>query len=131
MCQSVLVVDDSMLMRRMIVDILSDAGWDVVGEAADGAEAVAQYKEKNPDLVTMDIVMPGTDGLQALQQIKKHDPSAQVVIVSALNQTRMISEAIRKGAADFIAKPFLPEQLQETLKACCARRGRSIAASVS
>ena len=118
MRKSVLVVDDSMLMRRMIVDILSDAGWNVVGEAEDGAEAVTQYKEKNPDLVTMDIVMPGTDGLQALQQIKEYDPSARVVVVSALNQTRMISEAIRKGAADFIAKPFLPEQLQETLKAC-------------
>ena len=120
MLHSVLVVDDSMLMRRMIVDVLSDAGWNVLGEAEDGAEAVAQYKEKNPDFVTMDIVMPGTDGLQALQQIREYDPSARVVVVSALNQTRMISEAIRKGAADFIAKPFLPEQLQETLKACSA-----------
>ncbi len=120
MCRSVLVVDDSMLMRRMIVDILSDAGWDVVGEAVDGAEAVVQYKEINPDLVTMDIVMPGIDGLQALGQIKEFDPSARVIVVSALNQTRMISEAIRKGAADFITKPFLPEQLQETLRVCCA-----------
>ena len=109
-----------MLMRRMIVDILSDVGWDVAAEAVDGSEAVKLYKEKKPDLVTMDIVMPGTDGLQALEQIRSYDPSARVVVVSALNQTRMISEAIRKGAADFITKPFLPEQLQETLKACCA-----------
>lgn len=119
MSRSVLVVDDSMLMRRMIVDVLSDSGWDVVGEAIDGADAVAQYKEKTPDLVTMDIVMPGTDGLQALELIRQHNPSAQVIVVSALNQTRMISEAIRKGAADFITKPFLPEQLQETVGAFC------------
>ncbi len=119
MSRSVIVVDDSMLMRRMIIDILSDAGWNVVGEADDGAKALGLYKEKKPDLVTMDIVMPGTDGLQALEQIRDYDPSAQVIVVSALNQTRMISEAIRKGAADFITKPFLPEQLQETLNAFC------------
>lgn len=104
-----------MLMRRMIIEVLADDGWDVVGEAVDGAEAVAQYKEKKPDVVTMDIVMPGTDGLEALQQIREYNPTAKVIVVSALNQTRMISEAIRKGAADFITKPFLPEHLQETI----------------
>ncbi|MEA1950035.1 MAG: response regulator [Planctomycetota bacterium] len=117
MCQSVLVVDDSILMRRMIVDILVNDGWEIVGEAVDGADAVAQYKQKNPDIVTLDIVMPGTDGLEALQRIREYNPAARVVVVSALNQTRMISEAIRKGAADFITKPFLPEHLQETINA--------------
>lgn len=118
MSKRVLIVDDSMLMRRMICDSLTDAGWEVVAEAANGAEAVQQFREYRPDAVTMDIVMPGTDGLFALERILVFDPSAKVVVVSALNQTKLISEAIRKGAQDFIAKPFLPEQLQETLDSC-------------
>jgi two-component system chemotaxis response regulator CheY len=72
----------------------------------------------NPTAVTLDIVMPGTDGLYALQHILQHDPQAKIVVVSALSQTKLISEAIRKGAQDFIAKPFLPEQLQTTLRGC-------------
>ena len=115
MSKRVLIVDDSILMRRMICDSLADAGWEVVAEAGNGEEAVQQYREYQPDAVTMDIVMPGTDGLFALDRILVFDPSAKVVVVSALNQTKLISEAIRKGAQDFIAKPFLPEQLQETM----------------
>ena len=115
MPRSVLVVDDSMLMRRMIAGSLADAGWNVLGEAADGEEAVRLYHEMRPDVVTMDIVMPGTGGIEALVRILQFDPDAKVVVVSALNQTRLISEAIRKGAQDFLGKPFLPEQLQETV----------------
>ena len=118
MSKRVLVVDDSMLMRRMICDCLSDSGWEIVAEADNGEEAVRQYRDHRPDVVTMDIVMPGTDGMFALKHILDIDPSAQVVVVSALNQTKLISEAIRKGAQDFIAKPFLPEQLQQTLASC-------------
>ena len=118
MSKRVLVVDDSMLMRRMICDCLSDSGWEIVAEADNGEEAVRQYRDHRPDVVTMDIVMPGTDGMFALKHILDIDPSAQVVVVSALNQTKLISEAIRKGAQDFIAKPFLPEQLQQTLANC-------------
>jgi len=118
MSKRALVVDDSMLMRRMICDCLSDAGWEIVAEAGNGEEAVRQYRDHRPDVVSMDIVMPGTDGLFALEHILEIDPSAQVVVVSALNQTKLISEAIRKGAQDFIAKPFLPEKLQETLASC-------------
>lgn len=118
MANRVLVVDDSMLMRRMICESLTDAGWLVVGEGEDGAEAIRLYDELRPDAVTMDIVMPGTDGIYALEKIMELDPEARVVVVSALNQTKLISQAIRKGAQDFIAKPFLPEQLQETLRGC-------------
>ena len=118
MSKRALVVDDSMLMRRMICDCLSDSGWEIVAEAGNGEEAVRQYRDHRPDVVSMDIVMPGTDGMFALERILDIDPSAQVVVVSALNQTKLISEAIRKGAQDFIAKPFLPEQLQETLASC-------------
>lgn len=118
MPKRVLIVDDSMLMRCMIADSLSHDDWEVVGQASDGREAIELYREHRPHAVTMDIVMPGTDGLQALEGILDFDPQAKVVVVSALNQTKLISEAIRKGAQDFIAKPFLPEQLQETLDGC-------------
>ncbi len=118
MANRVLVVDDSMLMRKMICESLTDAGWEVAGEGEDGAEAIRLYEELRPDAVTMDIVMPGTDGIYALEKIMDLDPDARVVVVSALNQTKLISQAIRKGAQDFIAKPFLPEQLQATLESC-------------
>jgi two-component system chemotaxis response regulator CheY len=118
MTPSILIADDSLLMRKMIAESLAADGWQIAGEAADGQEAVAQYRQLNPTAVTLDIVMPGTDGLYALQHILQHDPQAKIVVVSALSQTKLISEAIRKGAQDFIAKPFLPEQLQTTLRGC-------------
>lgn len=118
MSKRVLIVDDSLLMRRMIAETLANDGWEVVGEAADGQQAVEQYEVQHPDAVTLDIVMPGTDGMYALERILALDPDARIVVVSALNQTKLISDAIRKGAHDFIAKPFLPEQLQETMRAC-------------
>ena len=120
MYAKVLIVDDSSLMRRMIEETLTAAGWEVVGEAGDGREAVEKYRQLQPDAVTMDIVMPEASGIEALEEILKINPQARVVVVSALNQTRMISEAIRKGAHDFIAKPFLPEQLQNTMAHCLA-----------
>ena len=120
MSKSVLVADDSLLMRRMIADTLASDGWQVLGEAANGQEAVDQYRKLRPGAVTLDIVMPKTDGLYALEHILKEDPNAKVVVISALNQTKLISDAIRKGAQDFIAKPFLPEQLQETMAGCLA-----------
>ncbi len=118
MSKRVLIVDDSMLMRKMIGESLSADGWEVVGEAGNGEQAIEQYAAQRPDAVTLDIVMPGTDGMYALEKILEVDPEAQIVVVSALNQTKLISHAIRKGAQDFIAKPFLPEQIQETLRAC-------------
>lgn len=118
MAKTVLVCDDSLLMRKMVSDTLVEDGWEIVAQAVNGADAVEKYKQHRPDAVTMDIVMPGTDGIYALEHIIAEDSQAKVVVVSALNQTQLISEAIRKGAQDFIAKPFLPEQLQQTLAAC-------------
>ena len=118
MTKRVLVCDDSVLMPMMVSETLIEDGWEVVGEAADGQQAFDVYRNCRPDAVTMDIVMPGTDGLYALAKIREFDPQAKIVVVSALNQTKLISEAIRKGAQDFIAKPFLPEQLQETVQSC-------------
>ena len=115
MPKRVLVCDDSILMRKMVADCLCDNDWEGVAEAGDGKEAVQQYQAHRPDAVTMDIVMPDTDGIYALERILEFDPEAKVVVVSALNQTKCISEAIRKGAQDFLVKPFMPDQLQNTM----------------
>jgi two-component system chemotaxis response regulator CheY len=105
-------------MRKLVGDTLVADGWTICGEAADGREAVELYEQLRPDAVTMDIVMPRYDGLYALPRILQFDRDAKVVVVSALAQTKMISEAIRAGAQDFIVKPFMPEQLQQTLARC-------------
>lgn len=101
-----LVVDDAMLMRKLIRDAATEAGWEVAGEARDGLEAVTLYQQLRPDLVTMDVVMPNVGGLEALRRIRAVDPDAQVVMVTALDQKQTLLESIRDGAIDFIVKPF-------------------------
>jgi two-component system, chemotaxis family, chemotaxis protein CheY len=101
-----LIVDDAMIMRKMIRDVAVSAGWEVAGEASNGAEAVALYTLLQPDLVTMDLVMPVMDGNEALRQIRAGDPEARVVVVTALDQKQTLMESIRDGAIDFIVKPF-------------------------
>lgn len=101
-----LVVDDALFMRKMIGGVAAEAGWSVVGEAADGAQAVALYQELRPDLVTLDLVMPVMGGLDALKQIRALDPDARVVVVSALDQKQALLDSIREGAIDFVVKPF-------------------------
>jgi two-component system, chemotaxis family, chemotaxis protein CheY len=110
-----LVVDDAMLMRRMIRDVAVESGWEVVGEAKNGQEGVDLFDRLRPDLVTMDVVMPEMGGLEALRMIKGLDPSARVVMVTALDQKQTIEEAIRDGALDFIVKPFERERIASLL----------------
>jgi len=111
----VLVVDDAAFMRMMIKDILTKNGFEVVGEAVDGADALAKYKELAPDLVTMDITMPEMDGISSLKEIKKHDPSAKVIMCSAMGQQGMVIDAIQAGAKDFIVKPFQADRVLEAI----------------
>jgi two-component system chemotaxis response regulator CheY len=106
MAVRVLIVDDALFMRRMIRDIFSRDGFEVVGEAENGADAVRMTQELQPDLITMDIVMPVMDGLAALREIVQADGTANVIMVSALGQESLITEAIEAGARDFIVKPF-------------------------
>jgi two-component system, chemotaxis family, chemotaxis protein CheY len=101
-----LIVDDALIMRKIIKDAAEQAGWLVVGEAKNGAEAVGLYESERPDLVTMDLVMPVMNGTEALRKIRAVHPDAQVVVVSALNQKDTLAETIRDGAFDFIVKPF-------------------------
>jgi two-component system chemotaxis response regulator CheY len=108
---SVLIADDAAFMRMMIKNILTEAGYDVVGEAENGQVAVAKYRELSPDLTTMDITMPEMDGLAALREIREADPAARVVMCSAMGQQSMVIESIQAGARDFIVKPFQPERV--------------------
>ncbi len=101
-----LVVDDALFMRKLIHGVAVEAGWEVVGEAGDGSEAVTLFQTLRPDLVTMDLVMPVMGGLEALRQIRSIDPKAQVVVVTALDQKQALMDSIRDGAIDFIVKPF-------------------------
>lgn len=112
----ILIVDDAAFMRMMIKDILSKNGFEIAGEANDGAQAVEKYKECSPDLVTMDITMPEMDGITALKEIKKFDPNAKVIMCSAMGQQAMVIDAIQAGAKDFIVKPFQADRVIEAIK---------------
>ncbi len=116
MAKRVLVVDDAIFMRNIIKDIFASGGFDVVGEAANGLEAIEKYKELKPDLTTMDLVMPFKNGIEATREILKNDAKAVVVMCSALGQEAMVMEAIEAGAVDFIVKPFRAEDVLAVVK---------------
>ncbi|SRR5690606_28475360 len=116
MSKNILIVDDAAFMRMMIKDILTKNGYNVVGEAENGAKAVEKYTELKPDLVIMDITMPEVDGIQAVKEIKKIDPNANIIMCSAMGQQAMVIEAIQAGAKDFIVKPFQSDRVIEAVK---------------
>lgn len=115
MTRTLLVVDDAIVIRELIKDIASTAGWQIVGEGANGQQAVERYEQLRPDAVTLDLVMPEYDGLHGLRAIKSLDPEAKVVIVSALEQKTVLKEAFKAGASDFLVKPFDRDTLVTTL----------------
>jgi two-component system chemotaxis response regulator CheY len=112
----VLIVDDAAFMRMMIKDILVKNGYEIVGEAANGNEALERYKEVKPDVVTMDITMPEQDGIAAVKEIMSVDSGAVIIMCSAMGQQAMVMEAIQAGAKDFIVKPFQQERVIQALQ---------------
>jgi two-component system chemotaxis response regulator CheY len=111
----ILIVDDAAFMRLVLKQMLTEAGFQVIAEAGDGDEALKLYRQTKPDVVTMDITMPGMDGIEALKEIKKVDPQAKVIMCSALGQQKMILDAVKAGASDFIVKPFQKERVLEAI----------------
>lgn len=103
---NILIVDDSMITRLRLHNVLTTNGYNVIGEADNGTTAIRKYKELQPDITTLDITMPGMNGIDTLRKIREADPDACVVMISALNQKMKILESIRYGAANFVAKPF-------------------------
>jgi len=111
----ILVVDDSAFMRRIVRNILTRNGFDEIVEARDGLEAVEVFRRDSPDLVLLDIVMPGRDGIEALRRIRDVDDNATVVMLTAVGQEAMRNECLRLGAVDYIVKPFEEERVIEVL----------------
>ena len=111
MGKKILVVDDATFSRTLVKDILTPAGYEIVGEAVDGNEAVQKYDKLKPDLVTMDITMRDKDGLEASKEILTKDPPAKIIMVTALGQEKILMEAVKIGARDFVVKPFEPERI--------------------
>ena len=115
MSRTVLICDDALFMRMMVGDILRQAGFEVVGEAETGVQAVEKYRTLRPDFVTMDIVMPDMGGIDAVREIVSQDPAARVLMCSAMGQQALVVEAIKAGARDFIVKPFQPSRVIEAV----------------
>ena len=116
MSHTVLVCDDAIFMRTMIRDILTQAGFEVVGEAETGMQAVEKYNQLKPDLVTMDIVMPDMGGIDAVREICRDNPEAKILMCSAMGQQALVVEAIQAGAKDFVVKPFQPSRVLEAVQ---------------
>jgi len=116
MAVRVLIVDDAIFMRKMLADILKKEGYEICGEAENGAQAVEKYKDLNPDLVTMDIIMPDMSGIDAVKEIMKIDPNAKIIMVSAMGHQTLVVEAIQAGAKDYVVKPFQPSRVLEAVQ---------------
>ncbi len=116
MSHTVLICDDAVFMRTMISDILEESGYEVVGQAETGVQAIERYKSLRPDLVTMDIVMPDMGGIDAVREITSFDANAKILMCSAMGQQALVVEAIQAGAKDFVVKPFQPSRVLEAVQ---------------
>jgi two-component system chemotaxis response regulator CheY len=116
MARTVLICDDALFMRTMLAEIMQQAGFEVVGQAETGADAVRKYRELQPNLVTMDIIMPDMGGIDAVREIVKEFPDANILMCSAMGQQALVIEAIQAGARDFVVKPFQPSRVLEAVQ---------------
>lgn len=116
MGKRVLIVDDSPFMRLLVKNVLVPNGFEVVGEAGDGSQAVEQYRALKPDFVTMDLAMPKMDGLAALKAIRAQDAAAKIFMVTSAGQHSIMMEAAQAGSAGFIQKPFQADKMLATIR---------------
>jgi two-component system chemotaxis response regulator CheY len=121
MAQRILIVDDSRLTRAIIKNTLTAAGFDVVGEADNGKDAIVKFGDLKPDMVTMDLIMPDVDGMQATKEILSKDPKAKILVVTSLGQKLLEEDAMKTGAKGMIAKPFQPQELVKAVNDVLAR----------
>lgn len=112
----ILLVDDALMMRVLLREILEAGGYEVIAEATDGKEAMELYRTHRPDVVTMDIVMPIQGGIETVRALRIFDPEARVVMVSAMGQEWLITEAMEAGALAYLLKPFNPDQVLSVMR---------------
>lgn len=112
----ILVVDDSYYMRTILKNMIIDAGYNVVDEAANGQDAISMAKKEQPDLITLDLILPDNSGLDVLKKIKEDNPGIHVIVVSAVGQENIVQQALEIGAAAYIVKPFEEQKVVETIK---------------
>ncbi|GAA4350086.1 response regulator [Hymenobacter saemangeumensis] len=117
MNKRILIVDDSFYMRTMLKNMLSDAGYEVVGEAANGEQALEMAASTSPDLITLDVILPDNTGLDVLKSLRQLKPDSKVVMCSAVGQEVIVNEAIENGALAYIVKPFSEEKVLEIVGA--------------
>ncbi len=116
MAKTVLIVDDVAFVRKTLAEVLTDAGYTVVGEAVDGEDAINQWENLRPDFVTMDVVMPRLSGIEATREIMKIDRQAVIVMISSMDQIHLVMEAVQVGAKDYIQKPFHARDVKAVLE---------------
>ena len=114
--QRVLIVDDSPIMRQMLVKIFTDEGFSVAGEAVDGAEALEMFESLKPDLITLDIVMPKMRGIEVLERIMSSTPGAKVIMASSVSDARTVMHCLKMGAKQYIVKPYDESKIMEAVK---------------
>jgi two-component system chemotaxis response regulator CheY len=123
MNKRILIVDDSFYMRTMLKNMLTDAGYEVVGEAANGAQALEMAASTSPDLITLDVILPDNTGLDVLKNLRQIQPTAKVVMCSAVGQEVIVNEAIENGALAYIVKPFSEEKVLEIVGSALQNNG--------
>lgn len=116
MAQKVLIVDDSLYMRTIIKDALITAGYEVIGQAASGETAIDMAIDLQPDLITLDNILPDMLGLDILNVLKQEDIDSKVIMISAVGQESVVEEGLKRGASKYLVKPFTSEQLIATVK---------------
>jgi len=116
MSKKVLIVDDSLYMRTIIKDTLSEAGYEIIGQAANGESAIDMALELQPDIITLDNILPDMLGLDILRTLKGEGLASKILMISAVGQQSVIEEGLKLGAENYIVKPFSSEQLLEAVK---------------
>lgn len=111
MAAKILVADDAKFMRRLLRRMLAEGGYYDIIEAADGEQAIALYRAERPDLVLLDITMPGKPGMEVLSDLRSLDPAAKIVMCSAVGQETVAAQAKQQGACGFLRKPFVQSEL--------------------
>lgn len=118
----VMIVDDALFMRKLYHNMLEKDDISIVAEAANGYEAIALYQETRPDVVLMDITMPGMPGIEALEEIMRIDPEARVIMSSAMGQEAFVRESVKKGARGFLVKPMVEATLLRMVRSVAQSR---------